>query len=97
LRDVGDGKARIDAAVEARKLAQEEYDAELIRLQNDHSTTFQVRESQRDLIQDRNAETRAIVDYQIRLANLSRAQGLLAQEYGVVWIPDPPRPGQLWE
>jgi outer membrane protein TolC len=94
-RQVVDGHARTEAAQQARVLAEEQYRAEQVRLDNQHSTTFQVREIQRDLFQAIDQETSALVEYEIRLANLSLAQGILATEYGVVWDFAEPRPGAL--
>lgn len=85
LRDVADAKAATEASREARVLAEEQYQAELVRLENQHSTTFQVRESQRDLFEAQDAETLAIVQYEILLAALERSRGRLAQQYGVEW------------
>ena len=46
-----------------------------------------MRESQRDLFQAQDAETLAIVQYEILLAALDRSRGVLAQKYGVEWEP----------
>jgi len=88
LRDVADAKAGTEAAREARVLAEEQYRAELTRLENQHSTTFQVREAQRDMFEARDAEIDAITGYEVSLAALDRARGILARKYGREWAPN---------
>ncbi len=85
LREVVNGRAQVEAARSSRELAQEQYEAEKIRLENQRSTTFNVRESQRDLFTAIDTEIRAVVDYEIAWATLQQVQGVLAQEYGVLW------------
>ena len=97
LRDVRDAYAQTQAAQTATELAKEQYEAELIRLENDRSTTFQVRESQRDWFEAQDTETRAIVDFEIFRARLQQVQGKLAQDYGVIWEPDLVEPGAIIE
>lgn len=87
LRDVADAKAATEASTQARILAEEQLQAEQVRLDNQHSTTFQVREAQRDLFEAQDAETAAITQYEILLAGLERARGRLAQQYGIRWEP----------
>lgn len=89
LRDLVDAKAATEAAHEALVLAREQYQAELVRLENQHSTTFQVREMQRDMFQAEDVETAAITQYEILRAGLEKARGDLAQSYGVDWKPEP--------
>ena len=95
LRNVADAYAATDAAMQARVLAEQQYQAERIRLDNDHSTTFQVREAQRDLFEAQDRETAAITQYEILVAGLERARGRLAQHYGVAWEPDGRLEGEL--
>lgn len=89
LRDIVDAKAATEAAHEALVLAREQYQAELVRLENQHSTTFQVREVQRDMFQAEDVETAAITQYEVSRAALEKARGDLAQSYGVDWKPEP--------
>jgi outer membrane protein TolC len=89
LRDLVDAKAATEAAHEALVLAREQYQAELVRLENQHSTTFQVREMQRDMFQAEDVETAAITQYEVLRAGLEKARGDLAQSYGVDWKPEP--------
>jgi outer membrane protein TolC len=97
LRDVADAKAATEAATQSRVLAEQQYQAEVVRLENQHSTTFQVREAQRDLFQAQASETASITQYEILLAGLERARGRLAQKYGVEWEPEAPREGALMQ
>lgn len=83
LRDVADAQAAYEAAMQARILAEEQYQAEIVRLENEHSTTFQVREAQRDLFEARDNETAALIQYEILFAGLERARGDLARRFGV--------------
>jgi len=87
LRDVADARAAYAAAEQARLLAEEQYQAELTRLENEHSTTFQVREAQRDLFEARDRATAAITQYEVSRAALDQARGELAQQFGVQWQP----------
>ncbi len=88
LRDVADGRAATQAATQSRILAEQQYQAEVVRLENQHSTTFQVREAQRDLFEAQANETAAITQYEVLLAGLERSRGRLAQHYGVQWRPE---------
>jgi outer membrane protein TolC len=97
LRDAADAKAATEAAIQARILADEQYQAELIRLENQQSTTFQVREVQRDLFEAQDRETTAITQYEILLAAVERARGRLAKQYGVDWQPEERFEGELLE
>lgn len=97
LRDVADAKAAAEAATQSRVLAQEQYQAELVRLENQHSTTFQVREAQRDLFEAEDRETAAITQYEIQRAAFERARGGLAERFGVRWEPVGRREGELLE
>ena len=93
LRDVVDARASSEATTQARVLSQEQYQAEVVRLENQHSTTFQVREVQRDLVEAEDAETASITDYEITRAALERAKGTLAQRYGVQFVLEARRAG----
>ena len=85
LRDVTDAWARFEASRQGAELATAQYKAEQVRMANQVSTSFEVREAQRDLFEAVDLETRAILDYEIQRARLEQVQGLLAQQYGVLW------------
>ncbi len=95
VRDVADAEAAFEAARQARLLAEEQYQAEITRLENEHSTTFQVREAQRDMFEARDRETAAITQYEVLLAGLGRARGDLARRYGVELRLDEAEAGAL--
>ena len=65
---------RIDAAVAARELAQEQLSAEESKFEVGMSTNFFVVQAQRDLATAQDAELRAILDYQRALIELDRVQ-----------------------
>ncbi len=95
LRDLRNARAQVAAAKEAYVLAREQYEAEQIRLDNQRSTTFQVREAQRDMFERRDAEILAITDYEEFVAKLAQVQGQLAQQFGVIWEPPEAEEGAL--
>lgn len=97
IRDVADAQAAFEAAQQARVLAEEQYQAELVRLENEHSTTFQVREAQRDLFEAQDSETAAITQYEVLRAAYLRFRGDLAQRHGVRWEPAFPPEGAIRE
>jgi outer membrane protein TolC len=61
---LGQNRARIDAAVKARELADETLRAEEKKFQLGASTIFLVIQAQRDLAAARSGEVRALVDFQ---------------------------------
>ena len=95
LRDVQSARARIVASAEARRLAEEQLRAEEVRFGLGSSTTFEVRESQRDLFEAQDTETRALLDYEIELAGLELVQGNLAERFGVQFEDERPPAGAL--
>lgn len=97
LRDVADARARTQAARAARVLAEQQYEAEKVRLENEFSTTFEVREAQRDWLEAIDNETRAIVNYEIQLAKLLQVQGILADQHGLELFDLPPAEGAIYE
>lgn len=74
---------RIDAAKISRELAEEQLDAEESKLQVGLSTNFFVVQSQRDLATARDAELRAILDYQKALVELERLQQTSLSRTGI--------------
>jgi outer membrane protein TolC len=68
-------RARIDAAVQGRRLAQETLDAEQKKFQLGASTIFLVIQAQRDLAAARSAEVRALVDFERARVDFDRALG----------------------
>ena len=68
---------RVAATAETVRLQQAVYDGEVKRLENDLSTPFQVRQSQRDLLSAIDTETRARLDLEVARAGLLASQGRL--------------------
>ena len=68
-------RARIDAAVKARELADETLRAEEKKFQLGASTIFLVIQAQRDLAAARSGEVRALVDFQRAGVDFDRALG----------------------
>src|SRR5262249_23857616 len=93
-RDLVDARASSEATKQARVLSEEQYQAEVLRLENQHSTTFQVREVQRDLVQAQDAESASITQYETLRAALDRARGTLAQKYGVQFVMEARQAGE---
>jgi outer membrane protein TolC len=91
--------ARVAATAETVRLQQETYDGEVRRLENDLSTPFQVRQTQRDLLSAIDAAKRAKLDLEIARSALLSAEGRLPYAYGMERsLPElsideaPPRP-----
>jgi outer membrane protein len=74
---------RVAATAETTRLNREVYEGEVRRLENDLSTPFQVRQTQRDLLTAVDNETRAQLDLEVARAALLGAQGRLIYAYGL--------------
>lgn len=68
-------RARIDAAIKSRILAQQTLDAEQKKFQLGASTIFLVIQAQRDLAQARSVEVRVMVDFKNAEVSFDRALG----------------------
>jgi outer membrane protein TolC len=66
---------RVQAYRVARELAEQKLDAEEKKLKVGLTTNYVVLQYQRDLADARSAELRAIIDYNLSLAQLDRATG----------------------
>ena len=66
-----------------RSFAAAALDAEEKKLASGKSTNFEVLSLQRDLTTARNAEIRALVDYNKALAQLAFAEGTLLERRGI--------------
>jgi outer membrane protein TolC len=67
---------RVQAYRASRELAQKKVEAELERLRVGLSTNYIVLQYQRDLATQQGLELKAIIDYNLSLANLETAEGL---------------------
>jgi outer membrane protein len=74
---------RVAATAESTRLNRETYEGEKRRLENDLSTPFQVKQTQRDLLTAIDNETRAKLDLEVARAGLLAAQGRLIYAYGL--------------
>ena len=76
VRAVETNYQRTQAYKAARELAQKKLEAELEKLQVGMSTNYLVLQFQRDLANAQTLELKALIDYQISLANLDRVMGV---------------------
>ncbi len=74
---------RIDAAIAARELAQEQLDAEQSRFEAGLTTNFFVVQAQRDLSTAQDTELRAILDQQKALVEMDRVQRTSLSNAGI--------------
>jgi outer membrane protein TolC len=75
VRAVQTDYKRVQAYKLARELAEEKLDAEQKKLKVGLSTNYVVLQQQRDLSNAQSSELRAIIDYNLSLANLDRTMG----------------------
>ncbi len=80
VRAVETNAQRVEAYKAARELAEKKLEAEEEKLKVGLSTNYFVLQYQRDLASAQIMELRAIVDYNISLANLKRVQGIGADK-----------------
>ena len=73
-RDVSTNLRRIEATRRARELAQQRLDADNKRFSVGLATTFEVLQSQRDLSRARQAELRALIEYNQSLVDFEAVQ-----------------------
>jgi outer membrane protein TolC len=88
IREIEMQREKVIANRESLKLSSERYEGEKKRLEAGISIPYQVREAERNLLRETVNQARAILDYQIALAKLSRAKGTLLAEYGI-FVPRP--------
>ena len=84
---------RIEAATASRELAEEQLQAEESKFETGLSTNFYVLQSQRDLAAARDAELRAILDYQRALIEFDRAQRASLGGAGIAVVGGATLPG----
>lgn len=77
---------RIEAAVAARELAEQQLEAEETKFEVGTTTSFFVVQAQRDLATARDAELRAILDYQKALIEFERAQETSLNRSGIAIV-----------
>ena len=84
---VSSARARYDAAIEASRYAQEQYDSEQRQFQAGTSTVFLVLQRQTDFIAARSREVRARADLAESIANLDRATARTIDTYQISLAP----------
>lgn len=84
LRETKTALATIEQTREAVRLAVEQLRGEQARFEVGQSTSYRVLEIQADLAAARSNSRRALLDYQISLAQLEREQGRLLAHYGLL-------------
>ncbi len=83
IREVHNSLKKIEAANISVQLVEEVLGNEEERLKVGVGTTREVLEAQRDLVDARFGEIRAVADYNIAIAALERAKGTIIDSYGV--------------
>ncbi len=86
VRAVETNYKRVEAYKVARELRQQQLDAEVEKLKVGLTTPYFVLASQRDLATAQTTELQAIIDYNLSLANLSRAMGISLEEKNISMV-----------
>lgn len=83
-RQIETDRQRVEAARVNMRLQTEKLEAEEKKYQNGMSTSFQVLEFQEDLAEAERGEARAIIDYNLSIAELDRVTGTLDRSRNVI-------------
>jgi outer membrane protein TolC len=86
VRAVDTNYRRVEAYKVARELRQRQLDAEEEKLKVGLTTPYFVLQYQRDLATAQTTELQAIIDYNLSLANLSRAMGISLEEKNISMV-----------
>jgi len=84
VRSIKTDEKRIEATRRARILSQEQLDGEVSRNEHGLSTTFRVLDVQKDLVQARTNELKALIDYHLDESRLHQVTGVLLEKNGIV-------------
>jgi outer membrane protein len=84
VRSIKTDEKRIEATRRARILSQEQLDGEISRNEHGLSTTFRVLDVQKDLVQARTNELKALIDYHLDESRLHQVTGVLLEKNGIV-------------
>ena len=84
VRSIKTDEKRIEATRRARILAQEQLDGEISRNEHGLSTTFRVLDVQKQLVQARTNELKALIDYNMAWHRLHQVTGGLLDKNGIV-------------
>jgi HAE1 family hydrophobic/amphiphilic exporter-1 len=83
LQTASSAQAQLDAAVDARRYAEQQYESEQRQFQAGTSTVFLVLQRQTELIAARTREIRARADVRESAANLDRASARTIEAWGM--------------
>lgn len=84
VRSIKTDEKRIEATRRARILAQEQLDGEIARNEHGLSTTFRVLDVQKELVQAKTNEIKALIDYNLSWHKLHQATGVLLEKQGIL-------------
>jgi outer membrane protein TolC len=84
VRSIKTDEKRIEATRRARILAQEQLDGEISRNEHGLSTTFRVLDVQKELVQARTNELKALIDYNLAWHTLHKVTGALLDKNGIL-------------
>ncbi|MEE8111117.1 MAG: TolC family protein, partial [Acidobacteriota bacterium] len=84
VRQIETNQKRVKAARVNKRLQSEKLNAEEKKYENGMSTSFQVLEFQEDLAEAERGEIRAVIDFNLSLAELEKVKGTLGDYRGVV-------------
>ena len=83
INSVNSSLEAITSTREARQYAEQAYEAGKIRLEHGKATSFEVLQLQTTLFQNRLSEIKALVNYNINLANLRYTEGATLENYNI--------------
>jgi outer membrane protein len=84
VRSIKTDEKRIEATRRARILAQEQLDGEISRNEHGLSTTFRVLDVQKELVQAKTNELKALIDYNLGWHTLHKVTGALLDKNGIL-------------
>jgi outer membrane protein TolC len=84
VRSIKTDEKRIEATRRARILAQEQLDGEISRNEHGLSTTFRVLDVQKELVQAKTNELKALIDYHLDESRFHQVKGMLLEKNGIV-------------
>jgi len=84
VRSIKTDEKRIEATRRARILAQEQLDGEISRNEHGLSTTFRVLDVQKELVQAKTNELKALIDYNLGWHTLHKVTGTLLEKNGIL-------------
>ena len=83
INSVNSSLEAITSTREARQYAEQAYEAGKVRLEHGKATSFEVLQLQTTLFQNKLAEIKALVNYNINLATLRYTEGITLENYNI--------------